>query len=246
MKLVAGNWKMNGDRRGAQHLVESLIARRNAGAPACTVALCPPAQLLGLVGDLIAGQGLELGAQDCSDEAGPGAFTGEISAAMLADLRCRFVILGHSERRQRHQETDDLVARKTERALAAGLTPIVCVGESLAEREAGKAQEVVGRQIQGSLPPSAKGKPLVVAYEPIWAIGTGKTATPSDVEAMHGALRKMLIGLGFGANVRLLYGGSVKPANAKELMAVANVDGALVGGASLKAEEFWPIVQACA
>ncbi len=246
MKLVAGNWKMNGDSAMAAALVADLATRQRAGRAACAVALCPPAYLLPQVAAAAAGQRLLVGAQDCSAEAGPGAFTGELSAAMLRDAGCDYVIVGHSERRARHGESDALVRAKAERALAVGLIPIICVGETLAEREAGQAVEVVRRQVAGSLPDGARQQMVVIAYEPVWAIGTGKTATPADVRAMHAELRALAGNLGPQVPaVPLLYGGSVKPDNAVELMAQPNVDGALVGGASLKGGDFWAIAQAC-
>jgi triosephosphate isomerase len=246
MKLVAGNWKMNGDRAMARSLLADLAARQQQSPAACAVAVCPPAHLLPPVVEAAAGRRILVGAQDCSAEAGPGAFTGEISAAMLRATGCDYVIVGHSERRARHGESDALVRAKAGRALDAGLIPIICVGETLAEREAGRAVEVVRRQVAGSLPEAARLQLVVVAYEPVWAIGTGKTATPDDVRAMHAEIRAQLAGLGPQVPpVPLLHGGSVKPDNAAELMAQPNVDGALVGGASLKAADFWAIVQAC-
>ncbi len=246
MKLVAGNWKMNGSPGASDALVAALLERQQATPAAAAVVLCPPAHLLQRVGEALAGTVLQLGAQDCSNEAGPGAFTGEISAAMLQRIGCGYVILGHSERRQRHGESDALVAAKAEQALAAGLIPIVCVGESLAQREAGEAESVVRRQVAQSLPAAAAARLVVLAYEPIWAIGTGRTATPEDVAAMHAAIGQELAGRAANApRVPILYGGSVKPDNAASLLSTAGVDGALVGGASLKAEDFWGIVSAC-
>ncbi len=246
MKLVAGNWKMNGDKAMAQALVADLAARQAAKRAASAVVLCPPAYLLPQVAAAAAGKRLNVGGQDCSAEAGPGAFTGEISATMLRDAGCDYVIVGHSERRARHGESDALVRAKAERALAAGLIPIICVGETLEQRQSGDAVAVVRRQVAGSLPDSARQQVVVIAYEPVWAIGTGKTATPDDVRAMHGEIRAQVAGLGPQVPpVPLLYGGSVKPDNAAELMAQPNVDGALVGGASLKAADFWAIVEAC-
>jgi len=246
MKLVAGNWKMNGDRAMARSLLAELAARQRQAPAVCGVAVCPPAHLLPAVSEAAVGKGILVGAQDCSAEAGPGAFTGEISAAMLREAGCDYVIVGHSERRARHGESDGLVRAKAERALAGGLIPIICVGETLAEREAGRAVEVVRRQVAGSLPEAARLQLVVIAYEPVWAIGTGKTATPADVRAMHAEIRALVAGLGPQVPpVPLLYGGSVKPDNAAELMAQPNVDGALVGGASLKATDFWAIVEAC-
>ena len=244
MKLVAGNWKMFGSQASAKALVESLIALQDRQPAACAVALCPPAVLLPLVTSRLPGSRLVAGGQDCSDETGPGAFTGEISASMLRDVGADYVILGHSERRKRHGEGDDLVRRKAERALAVGLIPIICVGETLEERQAGRAAAVAKGQLLASLPEAARQQLVVIAYEPVWAIGTGQTATPDDVAAMHHDLRNWLIEAGFGTSIPLLYGGSVKPDNAAALLRTEHVDGALVGGASLKAEDFWAIVQA--
>jgi triosephosphate isomerase (TIM) len=197
--------------------------------------LCPPATLLAAVDAVLAGSGVALGGQDCH-AAPSGAHTGDISAEMLADAGCGYVILGHSERRQHHGETDAIVRAKLSAALRAGLAPILCVGETLAEREAGRAIETVTSQLAGSLPESMPPDRLVVAYEPVWAIGTGRSATADDIAAMHLAIRTRL-----PAATRILYGGSVNPKNAAELLAVENVDGALVGGASLKAEDFLAI-----
>ena len=234
--LIAGNWKMNGLRAALGEI--AAIAR---GAGAAELAVCPPATLLSEAAALLAGGPVALGAQDCHPEPS-GAFTGDISAPMLRDLGCAYVIVGHSERRDAHKESDALVKAKAEAALRAGLTPIVCVGETRAQREAGEALAVVGAQVRGSLPEG----PAVVAYEPIWAIGTGLTPTVQDVEDLHRMLRALLVSLrgDQGARTRLLYGGSVKPANARELLGLPNVDGALVGGASLKAQEFLAIAAA--
>jgi len=245
MRLVAGNWKMNGGPAMAEALVADL-AKRLAGHTAAQVLLCPPAHLLERAVAAARGSALWVGGQDCSTEAGPGAFTGEISAQMLAEIGCRSVIVGHSERRARHGESDAQVAAKAGRALAAGLLPIVCVGETRAEREAGQAEAVVARQVAGSLPSLAAGQQVVVAYEPVWAIGTGLTATPADVAAMHARIRRELQGIGgAAAAAAILYGGSVKAGNAAELFAVPEVAGALVGGASLEAEGFARIAEAC-
>jgi triosephosphate isomerase len=245
MRLVAGNWKMNGSPQMADALVRDL-ARRLTGTPPAQVLLCPPFTLLERVVRAAAGTVLQVGAQDCSTEGGPGAFTGEISAAMLAEAGCRAVIVGHSERRQRHGETDAQVRAKATQALAAGLLPLICVGESRAEREDGRAETVVAGQLQGSLPPLSPGQQAVIAYEPVWAIGTGLTATPEDVRAMHARIRRELRALGGPAGeAAILYGGSVKAGNAAELFAVPEVAGALVGGASLEAEGFAAIVEAC-
>ena len=245
-KLIAGNWKMNGRLDDGRALARDLAGRLRAadGLP-CDVLICPPAQLLVPVGEAIAGSGIALGAQDCH-VAEKGAHTGNISAAMLADVGCSHVIVGHSERRGEHGEGDAEVCAKASAALAAGLVPIVCVGESEAQRVAGEALEVIARQIEGSLPEGESG--LVVAYEPIWAIGTGRTAMPEDVAEVHAHIRALLrrrLGEAAGAAVRILYGGSVKGANAAALLAVPDVDGALVGGASLQAEDFWAISASC-
>ncbi len=239
MRLVAGNWKMNGSLALAKDLVGGLTRRLSETRVGCAVAVCPPAHLL-LPVLAEAGSGLAVGGQDCSDEAGPGAFTGELSSAMLAEAGCRYVIVGHSERRQRHGESNALVRAKAERALEAGLVPIVCIGESREEREAGEAVAVVSRQLRESLPEAYEAEGLVVAYEPVWAIGTGLTATTADIAEIHAALG----GIMGARRAPILYGGSVKAANAAEILSTAGVDGALVGGASLKLEEFWAIVAA--
>jgi len=242
MKLIAGNWKMNG--LGANlTVVETLRAALAADRPACRVALCPPATLIERMARM-AGEGLEIGGQDCRAET-HGAFTGDLSAAMLKDAGATLVILGHSERRQGHGESDLLVSAKAEAALAAGLEPIVCVGETLAQREAGRAVEVVRSQIMASLPLALTGRGFAVAYEPVWAIGTGLTPTLDQIEEVHRAVRAAMIerlGLGVAATP-ILYGGSVKPDNAREILAVPEVGGALVGGASLKAVDFLGILR---
>ncbi len=249
-KLIAGNWKMNGllgtGRSLARGLAERLAAEGGAqNGAGCEFLVCPPAQLLVPVGEAIAGSGIALGAQDCHT-AEKGAHTGDLSAAMLADAGCRYVIAGHSERRGDHGETDALVRAKATAALGAGLVPIVCVGESEAERLAGQALAVISRQLEGSLP--LEDGEVVVAYEPVWAIGTGRSATPQDVAAVHAQIRALLResrGAEVGSEIRILYGGSVKAANAAALLGLENVDGALVGGASLDAKEFWSIGAAC-
>jgi len=245
-KLIAGNWKMNGLKASGIALAGELAARARAQAPGCDLLVCPPAHLLLPVAEALAGSPVALGGQDCHT-AESGAHTGDISAAMLADAGCSHVIVGHSERRQDHGEGDTLVQAKAAAALAAGLTPIVCVGETEAERTAGRALAVIGAQVRGSLP-AAGGTLPVIAYEPVWAIGTGKTATAADVAEAHGHIRGLLteiLGTEAGVSVAILYGGSVKPANAAELLRVADVDGALVGGASLKADDFWAIAASC-
>ena len=246
-KLIAGNWKMNGTRASATELVQTLVARAGAAAPVSDLLICPPACLLETAGRCVEGSGIALGGQDCH-AAASGAHTGDVSAAMLKDLGCSHVILGHSERRSDHGETDAEVRAKAEAALAAGLTPIVCVGETEAQRDAGQALTVVEAQLAGSLPPLPVEPGLVIAYEPVWAIGTGRTPSTAEVAEIHGAIRAWLGGRMAGAaarDLRILYGGSMKPGNAAELLAVANVDGGLIGGASLKAEDFWAIAEAC-
>ena len=243
-RLIAGNWKMNGtgaDLSEAQTLMQDL-----AQTPAATrVALCPPATLIARMAWFLREGALEVGGQDCRAEIS-GAYTGDISAEMLADAGAKLVILGHSERRAGYGETDALVAAKAEAALRAGLEPIICVGETLQEREAGRAVEVVRGQVMGSLPASLDGKVFAVAYEPVWAIGTGLTPTLEQIEEVHRAVRAAMIerlGLGVAA-VPILYGGSVKPDNARDILAVPEVGGALVGGASLKAADFLGIIRA--
>jgi triosephosphate isomerase len=242
--LVAGNWKMNGV--GASLAEIGVLADGLARASArCDVMICPPATLLHRLAGVVGASGVVVGAQDCHAKAS-GAHTGDISAEMLADAGARAVIVGHSERRADHGETDAMVRAKAEAAHRAGLVAIVCVGETEAERKAGRALTVVGEQLQGSLPDGAQAANTVVAYEPVWAIGTGLTPTTADVAEVHGALRTALEARfgAEGAQMRLLYGGSVKAANAKELMGVRHVNGALVGGASLKAGDFLGIIAA--
>ena len=243
-KLVAGNWKMNGLRTALLE-VESMIAGARA-LGRVDLAICPPATLASQVGDVLQGSPIGLGGQDCHAKAN-GAFTGDVSAEMWADRGARFVIVGHSERRQHHGETDAIVAAKAAAVCRAGLIPIICVGESLAERDAGKTLAVIATQLAGSIPDEAGRADTVIAYEPVWAIGTGRTPTVAQVEEVHQAVGRALDAR-FGAaglQIRVLYGGSVKPDNAAELMAVAGVDGALVGGASLKAADFLAIAMAC-
>ncbi len=243
-KLIVGNWKMNTCRADGEALAGAVARLAAASAPAIDIAVCPPAVLLFPVGAKLAGSTVGLGAQDCH-AADSGAHTGDIGAKMLADAGCRFVIAGHSERRADHGESDSLVKAKAEAALRHGLVAIVCIGETEAERDAGRALEIVRRQLAGSLPDGAAPDTLVVAYEPVWAIGTGRTPTTAEIAEVHAAIRAALAGRIAGAeSVRLLYGGSVKPDNARAILALANVDGALVGGASLKAEDFWAICAA--
>ena len=241
-KLAAGNWKMNGSPAALAEVTALLAAHP---APACEMLLCPPATLIAPMAATAAGSVLLVGGQDCHAKP-TGAHTGDISAAMLRDAGASHVILGHSERRTDHHETDAQVQAKAAAALAAGLVAVVCIGETEAERNAGDTLSVIGRQLDGSVPAGATAANLVIAYEPVWAIGTGRTPTLAEIAEVHAFLRDRLRGLiGSAADdVRLLYGGSVKPSNAQEIFAVPHVDGALVGGASLKAADFGAIVAA--
>ncbi|SIQ46850.1 triose-phosphate isomerase [Bosea sp. TND4EK4] len=246
--LVAGNWKMNGLK--ADLAIAAEVAKGyDAGLKASVdLAICPPATLLFTATSGLIGSRIATGGQDCSVNLS-GAFTGEVSAEMLADAGATFCIVGHSERRTLHGESNATVQAKAMAARQALLVPIVCVGETQGEREAGKALAVVRKQLKGSVPEGLDAASLVVAYEPVWAIGTGLTPTAADVAEMHASIRADLariMGKQAAAGVRLLYGGSVKPSNAADLMNVANVDGALVGGASLKAADFLAIAKACA
>jgi triosephosphate isomerase len=243
--LVAGNWKMNGLRASASEL-DALIRGLPAGAgERFDIMICPPATLIREFAEAASGSPVRIGGQDCHAKPS-GAHTGDISAEMLKDAGASAVIVGHSERRADHGETDAHVKAKAEAALRAGLAPIVCVGETETERLAGRTNDVVSRQLAGSLPERADA--LVVAYEPVWAIGTGRTPTPEDVAEVHALVRRALEARygAAGGRIRILYGGSVKPENAGTLMAVENVDGALVGGASLKAADFLGIMRAYA
>jgi triosephosphate isomerase len=246
--LVAGNWKMNGLKDDLSIAVEVAKGYDFALKAAVDLAICTPATLLYTATAALQGSRIATGGQDCA-AAEKGAFTGDVSAPMLADAGATFVIVGHSERRTLHGETNAVVKEKAIAAQKAILVPIVCVGETKAEREAGKALAVVKKQLRGSLPEGSNGATLVVAYEPVWAIGTGLTPTADDVAEVHEAMRAelgRLLGKSAAASVRLLYGGSVKPSNAAELMNVDNVDGALVGGASLVPADFLAIAKACA
>jgi len=246
-KLVVGNWKMNGSRAANASLLAGIVAGLdNANA---TCAVCVPAPYLQQCADTLAGGKLAWGAQDVSVHAS-GAYTGEVAASMLLDFGCSYVIVGHSERRAYHGETDRVVAQKTLAALNAGLTPIVCVGETLEQREAGQTNVVVGRQLSAVLElldVDAAAR-IVVAYEPVWAIGTGKTATPAMAQEVHAQLRSQLRerSAAAGERVAILYGGSMKPDNATELMAQGDIDGGLIGGAALKAADFLAIIGAAA
>jgi triosephosphate isomerase len=242
-KLIAGNWKMNGSTAANEDLVRALIG--GMGDAACTVAVCVPAPYLAQVQMLRAGSRLELGAQDVSEHA-EGAYTGEISAAMLKEFGVRYAIVGHSERRQYHAETDAIVADKTKSALAAGITPIVCVGETLAQREAGRTVDIVKRQMAAVIHTNGHCiSEIVVAYEPVWAIGTGRTATPEQAQEVHAVLRTQLKAATEHVDrIHILYGGSMNAANAASLLAQPDIDGGLVGGASLKAADFLQIIAA--
>ena len=241
-KLAAGNWKMNGDRAALAE-VRALVAAHPS--PECEVLICPPATLVAAMADATQGSAIRVGGQDCHPKAA-GAHTGDVSAAMLADCGAGAVILGHSERRADHGETDALVRAKATAAQAAGLVAIICLGETEAERDEGRTLEVIGAQLAGSVPDGATAANTVIAYEPVWAIGTGRTPSLAQIAEVHGVLRDALSDRfgAEGAGFRLLYGGSVKPSNAAEIFAVAEVDGALVGGASLKAGEFGAIIAA--
>ncbi len=242
-KLAAGNWKMNGTAAALSELVE--LARKVTPSDAETL-ICPPAPLLYPACDTLRGTAIAIGAQDCHAEPA-GAFTGDISAEMVADTGATYVILGHSERREGHAETDADVAAKTRAAWGAGLTAIICIGETGEDRTADKTLDVIASQLTGSLPDDATGENTVIAYEPIWAIGTGKTPTLDQIIEVHDFIRARLtdrFDQQTGDAIRLLYGGSVKPDNAAEIFTADNVDGALVGGASLKAADFAPIIKA--
>ena len=242
--IVVGNWKMNGtaaNLREARALVRAL-AKTKIG---CAVMLCPPATLLSRMADLKIGRRVQLGGQDCHANVS-GAYTGDVSAAMLKDAGAKAVILGHSERRAAtiYAESDKLVCAKAQAAHKAGLVAIICVGETLQQRKAGDTLKVVGKQLRGSLPAKSKAANIIVAYEPVWAIGSGLTPSPQQVAEVHKSIRRALVRRfgGQGANMRVLYGGSVNAANAGELLAIENVNGALVGGASLKAKNFMGII----
>ena len=246
-KLIAGNWKMNGLKMDAIPLAKAVfekfdsISNRPFG-----VLICPPMNVLGYVSD-IPHNSVFVGAQDVAETVKPnGAFTGDVSAVMVKDLGATWTLVGHSERRTYHNETDAVVRQKAENAINNGLTVVICIGETLEEREAGKALEIVTRQVRESTPAIANATNCVLAYEPVWAIGTGKVPTTADVAEMHAAIRAEIaknLGAEVADGMRILYGGSVKPENAKELLSVDNVDGALIGGASLKADSFWAIAE---
>jgi triosephosphate isomerase len=237
-RLIAGNWKMNGLRADGLALARELAERAKAARLGCELLVCPPATLLVLVAEALQGSGIALGGQDCH-AAPKGAFTGSISAEMLRDVGCTHAIVGHSERRHGNGETNADVRAKALAAWHAGLVAVVCVGETREEREGGRAFDVVGDQVAGSMPEGATAENLVIAYEPVWAIGTGLTPTIDDIARMQASIREHL-----PARTRILNGGSVNPKNAAEILALHEVDGALVGGASLKAEDFWAIATA--
>jgi triosephosphate isomerase len=246
-KLVVGNWKMNGSRAANAVLLSGIV--EGLGDAAASAAVCAPAPYLAQCQAALAGSALAWGAQDVSSHMG-GAFTGEVSAAMLADFACRYVIVGHSERRAYHAESNELVAAKAVAVLVTGMTPIVCVGETLEQREAGRTKAIVAAQLEAvlsQLDDAAVAK-IVVAYEPVWAIGTGRTATPEMAQEVHAQLRAQLKKKNAVAadTVQILYGGSMKPDNAKELMAQPDIDGGLIGGAALKAADFLAIIHAAA
>ncbi len=242
-KLIAGNWKMNGGLAANEALLRALLAQ--IGTPAAEVAVCAPAPYLAQLQSLLHGSAIAWGAQDVSAHE-QGAYTGEVAVGMLRDFGCRYAIVGHSERRQYHGETDALVAAKAQRALAGGVTPIVCVGETLAEREVGQTEAVVKRQLAAVIHAVAHcTSEIVVAYEPVWAIGTGKTATPEQAQQVHAVLRAQLAAAtAHPERVRILYGGSMNAANAASLLTQPDIDGGLIGGASLKAPDFLQIVAA--
>lgn len=242
--LIAGNWKMNGLTHSLDELSELARLLTTGAAPRAVVVICPPATLLAAIAAQGASSGILAGGQDCHHEAS-GAHTGDISAGMVADAGAQFVIVGHSERRADHGETDDMVRCKAEAAIGAGLKPIICVGESEAQRDAREAEAVVSAQLAASIPDAAEQHEVVVAYEPIWAIGTGRTPTLDEIADMHAAIRARLVdrfGLSRGESIRILYGGSLKPQNAREILSVQNVNGGLVGGASLLAKDFYTII----
>jgi len=243
-KRIFGNWKMNGSLAANAALVDALAQGVHVGA--CEIAVCAPAPYLAQLQSLLDGSYIAIGAQDVSAHA-DGAFTGEVSAAMLRDFGVRYVLVGHSERRQYHAESDELVARKAQAALVCGITPVVCVGETLAQREAGETESVVRRQLAAVVQVNGHClSEIVLAYEPVWAIGTGRTAMPQQAQAVHAVLRAQLLAASKAAGrIPILYGGSMNAANAAELLAQPDIDGGLVGGASLKAVDFLKIV-ACA
>jgi triosephosphate isomerase (TIM) len=245
-KLIVGNWKMNGQKEQMHELGQLAASLKSQPKVGVKVVVCPPATLHSMASEMLVGSDIAFGAQDCHAQAF-GAHTGDISAQMFANIGATYAIVGHSERRSNHGETDAVVQAKASAAIGSGLIAIICVGESEAQRDAGQAQAVVLDQVASSFPLNCDPTRVCVAYEPVWAIGTGRTPSVEDVAAMHAAIRNALVarfGEQAGSDVSILYGGSVNPANAATLLAVANVDGALVGGASLKAESFLAIINA--
>ena len=245
--LIAGNWKMHGSRATTHELLSGLRTfLRESGPTGCDIVVCAPAPYLPLAADRLEGVSeIELGGQDCHT-AVSGAHTGDVSAAMLLDVGCAYVIVGHSERRADHGEDSETVKAKGEAAIASGLTAIVCIGETLEERDAGRAVDVVGSQLDSSLPDGTDAANTVIAYEPVWAIGTGRTPNEAEIGEIHASIRARLLDrTEDGSGVRILYGGSVKPENAAAILSVPDVNGALVGGASLDATAFWSICQSC-
>ena len=245
--LIAGNWKMNGLKKDVRSLAGGLASRvKKLNNPTFEMLVCPPAPLVGLVSEAVKGSGIAVGGQDChASEAG--AHTGDISAALLKSMGCKYVIVGHSERRTDHAETDKVVKAKAVAALVAGLKAIVCIGETLKERKAGQTLNVNRKQLRGSLSADATAANTVIAYEPVWAIGTGEVATPEQAQEVHAAIRDVLkskLGADQADKMRILYGGSMKPDNAAELLAQPDIDGGLIGGASLTVRDFWGIAQA--
>ncbi|WP_082530962.1 triose-phosphate isomerase [Devosia sp. Root436] len=243
--LIAGNWKMNGLRASLDELTALAGMMTTGDAPRAMVVICPPATILAAVARQGATSGILAGGQDCHPAAS-GAHTGDIAAGMLADAGAQYVIVGHSERRASYGETDDLVRAKAEAAIGAGLKPIICVGETEAERDGGQADAVVARQLAGSIPDAGGQHDVIVAYEPVWAIGTGRTPGNDDIAQMHNSIRRQLVDRfgDKGQAIHILYGGSLKPQNAREILAIDNVNGGLVGGASLLAKDFATIISA--
>lgn len=245
-KLIAGNWKMNGDHKSAKALVQDIIKDLDSQIlEKADILICPPSLYIDSIKQTLNDTSILIGAQDCSDKE-TGAYTGQISAAMLNDTGCSYVIVGHSERRQYNGETDQNISVKARNALNNGITPIICVGETLTDRESGNEYNIIEEQLKHSIPENIQDdEDIVIAYEPVWAIGTGKTASPTDVEKMHSFIReKLKEHLAQSENIRILYGGSMKPENAKDLLSTPNVDGGLIGGASLKADQFIAIAKA--
>jgi triosephosphate isomerase len=244
--LIAGNWKMNGLRADGLALANGIAAKAKAAASLrCDLLVSPPATLIAEIASAVKGSPVAVGGQDCHAKES-GAHTGDVSAHMLADAGASFVILGHSERRTDHGEKNEAVKAKAEAAIAAGLVAIVCIGETEAERDSGKTLEVVRSQLLGSLPQGATAANTVIAYEPVWAIGTGRTPTTPEVAEVHAVIRREAgVKMSDANRLRILYGGSMKPSNAKELLALEDVDGGLIGGASLKVEDFWAIAESC-